>query len=94
MNEKDKEKGEVLGGSNDGDLKNYLIRKMAGMMMMWNILPNMLMMEEMLAEVKVVAVVHGVHMVPFHMNIPALMGWQKGGMEKSFLEKVTQAKEL
>jgi len=26
-----------------------------------------------------VAVLHGVQMVPFHMNVPALLGWEKGG---------------
>jgi len=29
-----------------------------------------------------VAVVHGVQMVPFHMNMPALLGWEKGGSDK------------
>jgi len=24
-----------------------------------------------------VAVVHGVQMVPFHINVPALLGWEK-----------------
>jgi len=29
-----------------------------------------------------VAVVHGVQMVlPFHMNVPALLGWEKGGSD-------------
>ena len=28
-----------------------------------------------------VAVLHGVQMVPFHMNMPALLGWEKGGSD-------------
>ncbi len=28
-----------------------------------------------------VAVAHGVQMVPFHMNVPALLGWEKGGSD-------------
>ncbi len=28
-----------------------------------------------------VAVVHGVQMVPFHMNVPAMLGWEKGGSD-------------
>jgi len=43
-----------------------------------------------------VAVLHGVRMVPFHMNMPALCRWEKGSVEdvgKKFLEKVIQAKE-
>ncbi len=28
-----------------------------------------------------VAVIHGVWMVPFHMNVPALRGWEKGGSD-------------
>ena len=27
-----------------------------------------------------VAVVHGMRMVPFHMNMPALIGWEKGSV--------------
>jgi len=38
------------------------------------------------------AVVYGVKMVPFHMNMPALIGWEKGGGRK-FMEKVVQAME-
>ncbi len=29
-----------------------------------------------------VAVIHGVQMVPFYMNVPALRGWEKGGSDK------------
>jgi len=65
--------------------KNWAIQKMPGMMMMPEILQNMLVMEEMSVEVKQggddyiisadgVAVIHGVRMVPFHRNVPALIG--------------------
>ncbi len=30
-----------------------------------------------------VAVVHGVRMVPFYMNMPALIGWEKGGVAET-----------
>jgi len=43
-----------------------------------------------------VAVVHGVRMVSFHLNVPALIEWEKGAVvdaPKHFLEKMVQAME-
>jgi len=60
MSEKDKGDGEVPGGLKVGDKKeNWVIQKMPGMMM-WEILANMLVMEEMLVEVKVVMIMSSV----------------------------------
>ena len=101
MNQKDKEEGDVPGGSNGGDKK----KKNEKMKM-----KKMHDMKEDAGDDDVedsakhvvdggdvgggeggdnyviggdgVAVIHGVRMVPFHMNMPALRGWEKGGSDK------------
>jgi len=96
MNEKDQEEGDVLGGLNDGDKnkkneKNENEKKKtkklcdtkedAGDVDGGEDVGGGEGGGDYVIGGDGVAVLHGVQMAPFHMNMPALLGWEKGGSD-------------